>query len=447
MDQELLINMKFYSTNNKSLRVSLQEAVLKGLADDGGLFMPERIPQLPADLFTSLASASAGALESQSAELAFAVAEAFLGEDISAAKLQRIVSETIDFPIPLVKVKEGVYSLELFHGPTLAFKDVGARFMARMLTHFREKEEQDITVLVATSGDTGSAVANGFLGVKGMKVVILYPSGKVSEIQEKQLTTLGQNITALEIKGTFDDCQRLVKQAFSDRELTQQITLTSANSINVARLIPQIFYYLIAYAQVLEKNLPVVICVPSGNFGNLTAGLIAKRMGLPVEKFIAATNTNDIVPNYLSTGNFSPKSSVQTISNAMDVGNPSNFVRMLDLYANDVHVMRQDITGYHFTDDETRQTMKAVYENHGYLLDPHGAVGFAALDNYLTKNKATGIFLETAHPVKFLDVVEETVGKKIEIPERLAACMSKPKKALLMENSYAALKAFLFKNS
>lgn len=428
--------MQFYSTNNKSLRVSLQEAVLKGLADDGGLFMPERIPQLPADLFTQRKSP---------AELSFAVADALLGEDIPKDKLQRIVSETIDFPIPVVKVKEGVYSLELFHGPTLAFKDVGARFMARMLAYFREKEQHDITVLVATSGDTGSAVANGFLGVKGIKVVILYPSGKVSEIQEKQLTTLAQNITALEVKGTFDDCQRLVKQAFSDKALTGQITLTSANSINVARLIPQLFYYFIAYSKVQDKNLPVVICVPSGNFGNLTAGLIAKRMGLPVQKFIAATNANDIVPSYLSSGKFSPKPSVQTISNAMDVGNPSNFSRMLDLYANDVNAMRQDITGYHFTDEETRQTMKAVYEKHGYLLDPHGAVGYAALDNYLSEHKATGIFLETAHPAKFLDVVEETLGKKIEIPKRLAACLSKPKQAVLLENSYEALKAFLQK--
>lgn len=428
--------MQFYSTNNKSLRVSLREAVLKGLADDGGLFMPERIPQLSKSFFEQPHSPT---------QLAFAVAEALLGEDIPKEKLEKIVRETLDFPIPLVKVAEDIYALELYHGPTLAFKDVGARFMARVLSHFREHEQQDITVLVATSGDTGSAVANGFLGVKGIKVVILYPAGKVSEIQEKQLTTLGQNITALEVDGTFDDCQRLVKQAFSDAELNRQITLTSANSINVARLIPQIFYYLIARAQAPINDQQVVICVPSGNFGNLTAGLIAKRMGLDVFQFIAATNVNDIVPNYLLSGIYSPKPSKQTISNAMDVGNPSNFARMLDLYGNDLKAMQQDIVGYHFTDEQTRLTMRKVYKENNYLLDPHGAVGFAALRKYLGGKKATGIFLETAHPAKFIDVVEEVVGEKIEIPAPLAACLSKPKKAIALENSYESLKEFLLK--
>lgn len=429
--------MQFYSTNNKSLRVSLRDAVLKGLADDGGLFMPERIPQLPKHFFESLHKLSAE-------DISFTVAYSLLGNDIPADQLKRMVSETINFQIPLVKVTESIYCLELFHGPTLAFKDVGARFMARMLAHFRKNEQQqDITVLVATSGDTGSAVANGFLGVKGIKVVILYPSGKVSDIQEKQLTTLGQNISALEVKGTFDDCQALVKQAFSDKNLNKKITLTSANSINIARLIPQIFYYFIAYAQLPKTDLPVVVCVPSGNFGNLTAGLIAKRMGLPVSRFIAATNANDIVPKYLTSGKFLPKASLQTISNAMDVGNPSNFARMLGLYEGEVNAMKKDIQGFSYSDDETRKTMREVFKKYKYTLDPHGAVGFAALEKYLSKNKTTGIFLETAHPAKFLDIVEGAIGKKITIPERLSACLSKPKQALMMENSYEALKAYL----
>lgn len=428
--------MFFYSTNNKSLRVSLREAVLKGLADDGGLFMPERIPQLQKDFFESMQRLSPSEISSQ-------VAQAILGEDIPEARLKTIIAETLNFPIPLVKVAGNIFSLELFHGPTLAFKDVGARFMARLLSHFREGEKQDITVLVATSGDTGSAVAHGFLGVKGINVVILYPSGKVSEIQEKQLTTLGQNITALEVRGTFDDCQALVKKAFSDKELNQRIKLTSANSINIARLIPQSFYYFMAFAQVTDTMNDVVMCVPSGNFGNLTAGLIAKRMGLPVMRFIAATNVNDVVPDYLLSGVFSPKPSKQTISNAMDVGNPSNFARMLDLYNHDFKSMQKDIAGYSFTDDETRQTMKEVYANCGYLLDPHGAVGFSALKQYLSGKNETGIFLETAHPAKFLDVVESVIKRKIEIPEALAACLSQPKQSLPMENSYDALKGFL----
>lgn len=428
--------MIFYSTNNKSLKVSLRDAVLKGLADDGGLFMPERIPQLPRNFFESIRQQSPY-------EISLSVARVFLGEDIPEARLETIVTETLNFPIPLVKVTDTIFSLELFHGPTLAFKDVGARFMARLLSYFRERENQDITVLVATSGDTGSAVANGFLGVKGINVVILYPSGKVSEIQEKQLTTLGQNITALEINGTFDDCQALVKKAFSDKELNKKVRLTSANSINIARLIPQSFYYFIAYAQLADKRNGVVMCVPSGNFGNLTAGLIAKRMGLPVMKFIAATNVNDIVPNYLSSGVFSPKPSKQTISNAMDVGNPSNFARMLDLYQHDWKSLQGDIIGYSFTDDETKQSIKEVYASHGYLLDPHGAVGFSALKKYLAGKDELGIFLETAHPAKFLDVVESIINRKIEIPQELASCLSKTKQSVLMENSYEALKSFL----
>ncbi|HXH17981.1 MAG TPA: threonine synthase [Chitinophagales bacterium] len=428
--------MLFYSTSNKSLKVSLRQAVLKGLADDGGLFMPEVIPALPHDFFANISKLSP-------VEISFRVAEAFLSDDIPGAELNAIVSETISFPIPLVNVTDHIFSLELFHGPTLAFKDVGARFMARLLSYFRKEEQGDITVLVATSGDTGSAVANGFLGVKGIKVVILYPGGKVSEIQEKQLTTLGQNIISLEINGTFDDCQALVKRAFSDKELNETITLTSANSINIARLLPQTFYYFMGYSQLPKTNLPVVICVPSGNFGNLTAGLIAKKMGLPIGRFIAATNVNDVVPEYLSTGNYYPRPSLRTISNAMDVGNPSNFARMLDVYGNDWNAMRHDIAGFRFTDEETKQTMREVFEKYGYLLDPHGAVGFSALKKYLNQNKASGIFLETAHPAKFPDVVEPVINGKVEIPERLAACLSKQKQSIRMDNSYEALKEFL----
>jgi len=435
--------MLFYNTTNKSQKSTLREAVLKGLADDRGLFMPERIPRLPHKFFEQIH-------EHPPEAVAFIIAHAFFSEDIPDVKLQAIVTETLTFPIPLVKVTDNIFSLELFHGPTLAFKDVGARFMARLLAYFREGVNHDITVLVATSGDTGSAVANGFLGVKGIRVVILYPSGKVSEIQEKQLTTLGQNITALEIKGTFDDCQALAKQAFSDAELNKSVTLTSANSINIARLLPQSFYYFLGFAQLRKynggKQNRVVISVPSGNFGNLTAGLIAKKMGLPVHQFIAATNANDIVPEYLLTGVFTPQPSKHTISNAMDVGNPSNFARMLDLYNHDLKSMREDLVGLSFTDDETRQTMKEVLKQHSYLLDPHGAVGFAALKKYLQSNNATGIFLETAHPAKFSDVVESAVGRKVEIPEALAACLSKPKQAVLMDNSYTTLRDFLVSN-
>ncbi len=428
--------MKFYSTNNKSLKVSFRDAVLKGLGDDNGLFMPEEIPLLDRGFIDSIRLLTPE-------EISFEIANAFLRNDIPTERLQQIVKEAINFRIPLVNVHDNIYSLELFHGPTLAFKDVGARFMARVLSFLLEKESQDVTVLVATSGDTGSAVASGFLGVKGIKVVILYPSGKVSEIQEKQLTTLGQNITAIEVKGTFDDCQALVKKAFLDKELTNSITLTSANSINIARLLPQSFYYFIAYAQLPQNDLPVVISVPSGNFGNLTAGLIAKRMGLPIDKFIAATNVNDVIPKYLSNGTFSPRPSVQTISNAMDVGNPSNFARMLDLYSHDLEKMRQDISGCSFRDDETREIMKKVYQDYGYLLDTHGAVGYAALSKYLGDNKANGIFLETAHPAKFLDVVEEVIESKIQIPERLKSYLSESKESILIGNSYDSLKSVL----
>ncbi len=428
--------MHYYSTNNPAHHVSLRDAVLKGLAGDGGLYMPEKIPELPESFFQSLHQLSQD-------EIAFQVAEAFFSEDIPNEILYRIVSETVNFPLPVIEVSPHLYSLELYHGPTLAFKDVGARFMARMLAHFNEKTEQAITVLVATSGDTGSAVANGFLNVKGIRVVILYPSGKVSNIQEKQLTTLGNNITALEVEGNFDDCQRLVKQAFSDKALNKQLTLTSANSINIARLIPQSFYYFIAYAQLNLTDKPVVFCVPSGNFGNLTAGLVAKRMGLPIHHFVAATNANDVVPQYLSGGVFSPRPSVSTISNAMDVGNPSNFVRMLELYQQDIDAMRKDITALSFSDAATKETIKTVYAQYHYLLDPHGAVGYAALKQYLEKHDALGIFLETAHPAKFLDVVESVIGEKVELPLRLASCLEKEKSSIKIKNEYYGLKSFL----
>lgn len=428
--------MLFYSTNNTHRKTTLREAVLKGLADDRGLFMPEQIPRLDKTFFESIHALTP-------LQISLHAARAIFGGDVPEPKLKEIVTEALNFPIPLVKVTENIFSLELFHGPTLAFKDVGARFMARLLAHFREGEKRDITVLVATSGDTGSAVANGFLGVTGTRVVILYPSGKVSEIQEKQLTTLGQNITALEVKGTFDDCQRMVKQAFLDDELKKKMTLTSANSINVARLLPQAFYYFIAYAQLPVTGLPAVVSVPCGNFGNLTAGLIARRMGLPVQKFIAATNVNDVVPQYLQSGKFIPKPSRPTISNAMDVGSPSNFARMLNLYDSNLNAMRQDIFGCSLSDDATRKTMREVFKKHGYLLDPHGAVAFAALRAYLSKHRAAGIFLETAHPAKFPDIAEEATGEKVVIPRRLAACLAKKKNSVLIGNSFTGLKNFL----
>ncbi len=402
--------MKFYSTNNKSTQASLREAVIQGLAPDNGLYMPEQIPQLPAGFVAALPDLSL-------ADIAFTVAQAFVQNDVSAEELRRIVEHTVNFDVPVVEVEPNVHALELFHGPTLAFKDFGARFMSQLLGYFAREQEREIVILVATSGDTGSAVANGFLGVAGTRVIVLYPSGKVSDIQEKQFTTLGRNITALEVDGTFDDCQRLVKQAFLDETLRARHFLTSANSINIARLIPQSFYYFHAYARVVQRGLPVVFAVPSGNFGNLTAGLLAKRMGLPVDTFIAATNANDIVPDYLQRGEFNPRPSQQTISNAMDVGNPSNFARMLDLYGGDINKLRHDIKGYRFSDDETRNAMRAVYGAQGYTLDPHGAVGYAALRQYQreTGRDITGVFLETAHPAKFKEVVDATLPSPVPV--------------------------------
>ncbi|MBL6449808.1 threonine synthase [Fulvivirga sp. 29W222] len=427
--------MQYYSTNHKTSPVSFKEAVIKGLPDDNGLFMPERIPELPKSFFSSLHKLSL-------AEIGYNVAESFVDEDIPGSALYKLIEDTMNFDIPVQEVEKDTYALELFHGPTLAFKDVGARFLARCLSHFSGGEAKKVTVLVATSGDTGSAVAHGFLGVENVDVVILYPKGKVSKLQEQQLTTLGQNITALEIDGTFDDCQRMVKSAFLDKELNNRMQLTSANSINMARLIPQSFYYFWAKAQLPDHDL--VFSVPSGNYGNLTAGLLAKKMGLDIKGFIASSNINDVVPNYLASGKFSPTASKQTISNAMDVGNPSNFYRMLDLYENDWDKITEEIKGYSFNDDETREAMKAVYGLTGYTLDPHGAVGYLGLKNYLKDHQATGIFLETAHPAKFKDVVDEVIGN-VDVPERLAQYMDKEKKSIEMESEFEELKKFLIK--
>jgi threonine synthase len=428
--------MKYYSTNHKTPDVSLEIAVNEGLASDRGLFMPERIEQLPKSFFNEIGSMSFQ-------ELSFEVAKKFFGEDIPEQKLKEIVFDTLSFDTPLVKVKENIYSLELFHGPTSAFKDVGARFMARLLSHFLGKEKKTVHVLVATSGDTGSAVANGFLGVPGIKVHVLYPKGKVSEIQEKQFTTLGQNITALEVDGTFDDCQALVKSAFMDEKLKKKITLTSANSINVARFLPQSFYYFNAWAKLEDKTRKVVFSVPSGNFGNLTAGLFAKKMGLPVSKFIAANNRNDIVFKYLKTGVYEPRPSVSTIANAMDVGDPSNFARILDLYNNNHQAIANDIIGATYADEQIKETLLSVFQSTGYLLDPHGAVGYRALEEFLNKDES-GIFLETAHPAKFTETVEEVVGKGlVSIPDKLQHFMKGTKLSIEFSAKYKEFRAYL----
>lgn len=430
--------MKYYSTNKQASEVTLEEAVVKGLAADKGLSMPFIIKPLPTSFFEEIDSLSFQ-------EIAYRVADAFFGEDVPADTLKQIVNDTLNFDVPLVKVSEQIYSLELFHGPTLAFKDVGGRFMARLLGYFIQKEgKKQVNVLVATSGDTGSAVANGFLGVEGIHVYVLYPKGKVSEIQEKQFTTLGQNITALEVEGTFDDCQALVKAAFMDSELNSHLLLTSANSINVARFLPQAFYYFYAYAQLKragKANQPV-ICVPSGNFGNITAGLFGKRMGLPVKRFMAANNRNDIFYQYLKTGVYTPRPSIATIANAMDVGNPSNFARVLDLYGGNHSEICADISGATYTDEQIAETMKEVWAKEHYLLDPHGACGYRALAEGLLPEE-TGIFLETAHPAKFKDTVESIIGESICIPEKLQAFMKGQKRSVPMKSNFADFKAYL----
>lgn len=432
--------MKYYSTNKKAPWATLEEAVVKGLAADKGLYMPEVIKPLPSSFFEEIEKMSFQ-------EIACRVADAFFGEDVPAETLKQIVYDTLSFDAPVVQVKDNVYALELFHGPTLAFKDVGGRFMARLLGYFIRKEgKNQVNVLVATSGDTGSAVANGFLGVEGIHVYVLYPKGKVSEIQEKQFTTLGQNITAIEVDGTFDDCQALVKNAFMDKELNEHMQLTSANSINVARFLPQAFYYFYAYAQMkkIGKADNLVICVPSGNFGNITAGLFGKRMGLPVKRFIAANNRNDIFYQYLKTGEYHPRPSVSTIANAMDVGDPSNFARILDLYEGSHDAIASEISGETYTDEQIRDTVQQVYEETGYLLDPHGACGYKALAQEL-KNDEYGVFLETAHPAKFLQTVEDIIGHEVKIPEKLQAFMRGEKQSVPMSKEFSAFKNYLLK--
>jgi threonine synthase len=430
--------MNFYSTNNKKHTVSLSEAVIKGLAPDNGLYMPEQIPLLPPKFFDTIHTKSF-------VEIAFEVAKNLLGDDLPEEELRRIVSHTIQFDAPLVEIEKDVFALELFHGPTLAFKDFGARFMSQLLGYLAKQQKREIVILVATSGDTGSAVANGFLSVPGTRVIVLYPSGKVSEIQEKQFTTLGKNITALEVAGTFDDCQSLVKQAFLDDDLRSRFFLTSANSINIARLIPQSFYYFWAYAQVKLRNKELVFSVPSGNFGNLTGGLLAKRMGLPVKHFIVSTNINDVVPEYLRTGLFQPRPSTSTMSNAMDVGNPSNYARIMDLYQGNFDAISKDISGYSFTDAKTSESMLNVFKNHQYTMDPHGAIGYLGLKKYLKENNddTIGIFLETAHPGKFKDVVEGALGQQIKLPEVLSSFMKGQKLTIPISKEFEDFKAAL----
>lgn len=429
--------MKYYSTNGNAPLASLEKAVVKGLAEDRGLYMPEHIKPLPKEFFDNIENMSFH-------DIAFTVAQAFFGEDVPEDDLRKIVCDTLAFDVPAVKVTDDIYSLELFHGPTLAFKDVGARFMARMLQHFLKKGSGEVNVLVATSGDTGSAVANGFLGVEGIKVYVLYPKGKVSPIQECQFTTLGQNITAIEVDGVFDDCQALVKNAFMDKELNQKMRLTSANSINVARFLPQSFYYFYAYAQMKKRGLAgnLVMCVPSGNFGNICSALFGKRMGLPIKRFIAANNSNDIFYKYLQTGKYEPKASVQTIANAMDVGDPSNFARIYDLYGKSHDAIAADISGATFSDDQIADAMRSCYADTGYVCDPHGACGYEALKEGLQEGE-TGVFLETAHPAKFKSVVDGILHTDIEIPQKLQAFMKGTKQSVSLPNDYEAFRQLL----
>lgn len=430
--------MKYYSTNGQAPIATLEKAVVKGLAEDKGLYMPERIKPLPQAFFDNIENLSFQ-------EIAYTVADAFFGEDVPAEDLKRIVYDTLAFDCPCVKVTDTIYSLELFHGPTLAFKDVGARFMARLLQYFLKKEGTgQVNVLVATSGDTGSAVANGFLGVDGIHVYVLYPKGKVSPIQECQFTTLGQNITAVEVDGVFDDCQALVKNAFMDADLNAHMKLTSANSINVARFLPQAFYYFYAYAQMKKKGLAdqLVVCVPSGNFGNICSALFGKKMGLPIKRFIAANNANDIFYNYLQTGKYAPKASVQTIANAMDVGDPSNFARVYELYGKSHEAICADISGATYKDEQIAETIREVKSETGYVCDPHGACGYRALKEGLAAGEV-GVFLETAHPAKFKDTVDGILGGSLEIPAKLQAFMKGTKQSIPMSKDFADFKAYL----
>ena len=431
--------MIYNSLNKKSKAAEFPEAVVRGIAPDRGLYFPEKIDRLPNSFFENIEQKSIP-------EIAFQAIAPFVEGSIPENELRKIIEETLDFDFPIVPITNQMGTLELFQGPTLAFKDIGARFMARCLGYFnKENTSQKITVLVATSGDTGGAVANGFLGVPGIEVVILYPKGKVSEVQEQQLTTLGQNITALEIDGVFDDCQDMVKTAFLDEDITQHKQLTSANSINVARWLPQMFYYFIAYRALKKINKPLVVSVPSGNFGNICAGLMARKIGLPIDHFIASTNINDVVPVFLSSGVYTPKKSSPTISNAMDVGDPSNFIRILKIFGDDFDSLKETLSGFRFTDDETREALKEIHEISGYVADPHGAVGYLGLKEYLKDHpEKYGIFLETAHPVKFLDTVEDTLNIKVDIPERLKEALSKTKKSIAIQD-YQGLKNFLLR--
>jgi len=428
--------MQLYSTKNRNSFVSLKQAIMKSLPDDRGLYMPEHLPTLSQNFYNHIGQYTFE-------EIAFYVISSLVGEELPLPKLRSIVEETVNFPAPVVTLDDDTHVLELFHGPSLAFKDFGARFMAQMMSYYNHDEDKELTILVATSGDTGGAVAAGFYRVPGVNVVILYPSGKVSALQEKQLTTLGENITALEIDGTFDDCQALVKTAFLDKELNEKYRLSSANSINIARLLPQSLYYFEAYKQLKDKKRHIAFSIPSGNFGNLTAGLLAKRMGLPIGKLIAATNVNDIVPKYLSSGNYDPRPSVSTISNAMDVGNPSNFQRMQDLYGSTWNSMKKDIAGYAYSDQHTELAIKEIHDKYGYVMDPHGAVGYLALRDYQKTNKNTnGVIFETAHPAKFLPVMNPILGE-IDVPERLYMLKDKEKIATQLSIDFSDFKDWM----
>ena len=431
--------MKYYSLHREAPKTTFENAVIKGLAPDRGLYFPERITPLPDSFFDAIDAAS-------NVDIAFESIRQFVHPEIPDDILKSIIDDTLSFDFPVVKLSDNISTLELFHGPTMAFKDVGARFMARCLGYFNKNNTNEITVLVATSGDTGGAVANGFLGVKGVNVVILYPSGKVSDIQEKQLTTLGQNITALEVDGVFDDCQDMVKRAFLDTSITEKMQLTSANSINVARWLPQLFYFMFAYRQLYKQHDEIVFSIPSGNFGNICAGMMAQQLGLPIKHFIASNNANNVVTEFLKTKNYTPKPSIQTISNAMDVGNPSNFIRIQEIYNNDFKQLKKNLSSFSYSDDQTKEALQELYNQFNYVADPHGAVGYLGCKDYLkTHNNAHCVFLETAHPTKFLDVVETVIKTKVELPPQIKAVMHKNKVAHKISN-YEDLKTFLLRS-
>ncbi len=443
--ESVMNRIRFISTQSNSEPCTFTEAMTRGLAPDGGLYLPNRFPVLSGKFWNGIEDLSLQ-------EIAYQFTEPYFETDDQKKLIHEVIMDALDFDAPLVRLHDNLYILELFHGPTLAFKDFGARFMARAYAGLHDRKHGELTILVATSGDTGSAVAHGFFGVEGTRVCLLYPSGKVSPLQEKQMTTLGKNITALEIEGTFDDCQKLVKQAFNDEDLRNKKNVSSANSINIARLIPQSFYYAYALAQLRKKfgnkHRPV-FSVPSGNFGNLTAGLIAMKMGMPVSRFIAATNRNDIVPNFLKSGNFDPKPSIQTISNAMDVGNPSNFERILKIFNGSIDEIRSNIWGKSFNDDQTRKCIKDTFQNTGYIADPHTAVGLLASDVYMkqTGDELPSVVLSTAHPAKFGDIVEKEIGQKVPVPARLEECMNRPKQSVKMKNNYDLFREYLLANN